>query len=121
MNRQFRYPVGMEIERIDTRIEAIKRELAGLGPIHPGSVSKQYNICGTPGCRCKDPKHPKKHGPYYQLSYTCRGRHSTRFVRPDQLAAMTEKVNNHRRLRELIAEWIALSVERERLERAAVR
>ena len=121
LNRQFSYPVGMEIEQIDKRIEAIKRELAGLGPIHPGSVSKQYNICGTPGCRCKDPKHPKKHGPYYQLSYTWRGRHSTRFVRPDQLAAMTEKVKGHRRLRELLAEWIALSVERERLERAAVR
>jgi hypothetical protein len=120
-NRQFSYPVGMEIDTIDTRIEAIKRELAGLGPLHPGSVSKQYNICGTPGCRCKDAKRPKKHGPYYQLSYTWQGRHSTRFVRPDQLAAMTEKVDNHRRLRELMAEWIALSVERERLERAAVR
>ncbi|MFH1314187.1 MAG: DUF6788 family protein [Candidatus Eisenbacteria bacterium] len=111
----------MDIDEIQKRIEAIKRELAGLGPLHPGSVSKQYNICGTPGCRCKDPKRPKKHGPYYQLSYTWAGRHTTRFVRPDQLAAMTQKVENHRRLRDLVSEWIALSVELERLERAEAR
>ena len=111
----------MDIDEIQKRIEAIKRELAGLGPLHPGSVSKQYNICGTPGCRCKDPKRPKKHGPCYQLSYTWAGRHTTRFVRPDQLAAMTQKVENHRRLRDLVSEWIALSVELERLERAEAR
>jgi hypothetical protein len=111
----------MDIDQIKERIEAIKRELADLGPLHPGSVSKQYNICGTPGCRCKDAKHPKKHGPYYQLSYTWRGRHTTRFVRPDQLGGMEEKVENHRRLRDLVNEWIALSVELERLERGGAR
>ena len=119
--RQFSYPVGMDIDQIKERIEAIKRELLGLGPLHPGSVSKQYNICGTPGCRCKDPKNPKKHGPYYQLSYTWRGRHTSRFVRPDQLAGVEAKVENHRRLRDLVNEWISLSVELERLERGSAR
>jgi hypothetical protein len=111
----------MTIKQIIKRIEAIKEELAGLGPLHPGKVSEQYNICGTPGCRCKDPENPQKHGPYYQLGYTSGGRHSTRFVRPDQLAGIQEKVANHRRLRELVAEWIALSVEQERLERGAAK
>ena len=107
----------MNVQQIERRIEAIKQELLGLGPLHPGSVSEQYNICGTAGCRCKDPKKPQKHGPYYQLSYMRQGRHSTRFVRPDQLAAMQAKLRNHRRLRELVQEWIAMSVEQERLER----
>lgn len=111
----------MKIEQIKRRIEIIKRTLGGLGPMHPGSVSEQYNICGTPGCRCKDKKKPKKHGPYYQLSYTRGGRHSTRFVRPDQLAAIKKKVENHRRFRELVNEWVALSVEQERLERGAAK
>ena len=107
----------MDIKKIEKRIEAIKRGLCKLGPMHPGSVSKQFNICGTPGCRCKDKKKPKKHGPYYQLSYTWRGRHSTRFVRSDQVKAMQDKVKNHRRFRDLMEEWIALSVEQEQLER----
>jgi hypothetical protein len=111
----------MSLMQIQKRIAAIKAELLGLGPMHPGSISEQYNICGTPGCRCKDPKNPQKHGPYYQLSYTWRGRHHSRFVRSDQLAGIEEKVNNHRRFRELTNEWVALSVEQEGLERGAAR
>lgn len=107
----------MTIEQIERRIKEIKRELAALGPMHPGSVSEQYNICGTPGCKCKDRKKPKKHGPYYQLSYTWRGRSSTKFVRPDQLRGMREKLGNYKRFRDLVKEWVDLEVERERVER----
>ena len=103
------------------RIAEIKRELCELGPLHPGSVSEQYNICGTPGCRCKDPKNPQKHGPYYQLSYGWRGKSSTLFVRPDQVAAAREKVANYKRMQELVKEWVDLSMELERQERAAER
>ena len=107
------------MEQIAQRIVEIKAELGALGPMHPGSISEQYNICGTPGCKCKDAKSPKKHGPYYQLSYTWRGRSSTKFVRPDQLAGMREKVERYKRFRELMNEWVDLEVARERLEREA--
>ena len=60
----------MTANQIQRRIEKIKAELEGLGGMHPGSISEQYNVCGTPGCRCKDKKNPQKHGPYYQLSFT---------------------------------------------------
>lgn len=111
----------MNLTQIQRRITEIKRQLLALGPLHPGSVSQQYNICGTPGCRCKDPRRPRKHGPYFQLSYTRRGRSSTRFVRPDQVAAIRQKVANHRRFRQLIQQWIDLAVESERLERVQTR
>jgi hypothetical protein len=71
-------------------------------------------VCGTPGCRCKDPKHPQKHGPYYQLSYTWRGKSTTRFIRPERLAEMRQKVETYKRLRELMKEWVDLSVAWER-------
>ena len=76
----------MTLHQLEQRIEQIKRSLTELGPMHPGSLSEQYNVCGTPGCHCKDPKHPRKHGPYYQLSYTWRGKSSSRFVRPQRVA-----------------------------------
>jgi len=82
-------------------------------------LSEQYNVCGTPGCHCKDPKNPRRHGPYYQLSYTWRGKSSSRFVRPEQVAKMRRKVENYKRFRELVNEWVDLAVERERAERAA--
>jgi len=108
----------MTMEKTQRRIDEIKAELAEMGPMHPGSISEQYNICGTPGCRCKDPKRPRKHGPYYQLSYTWRGRSSTKFIRPDQLEGMRGKVAHYKRFRHLIQEWVDLELQRERLERS---
>jgi len=40
-------------QSLEQKIEAIKRELITLGPLQPGSLSKQFNVCGKPGCRCK--------------------------------------------------------------------
>jgi hypothetical protein len=89
--------------------------------MHPGSLGEQYNVCGTPGCQCKDPKKPRKHGPYYQLSYTWRGKSSTRFVRPERLAEMRRKVENYKHFRELVNAWVDLAVELEKAERAAAK
>ena len=58
----------------------------------PGSISEQWNICGTQGCKCKDPNHPVKHGPYYQLSYTYRGKSRTEFVRKEFLAQVRKEI-----------------------------
>jgi hypothetical protein len=104
--------------QIRRRIEQIKRQLSALGPMHPGSLGEQFNVCGTPGCRCKDPHHPQKHGPYYQLSFTWRGKSSSRFVRPERLQAVREQVANYKRFRELTQEWVDLAVELERAEQA---
>ena len=103
----------MKITPIDRQIEHLKRQLAELGPMHPGSLSEQYNVCGKLGCRCKDPKNPQKHGPYYQLSFTWRGKSRTRFVRAERLAGMRQKIANYKRFRELTDEWVDLGVERE--------
>jgi hypothetical protein len=102
---------------IERKIERLKQQLAGLGPMHPGSLSEQYNVCGKVGCRCKDAKNPQKHGPYHQLSFTWRGKGRTRFVRSDRLAEVREKVANYKRFRELTDEWVDLMVELEQQER----
>jgi hypothetical protein len=107
----------MSIAQIERKIEHLKRQLAELGPMHPGSLSEQYNVCGKSGCRCKDPKNPQKHGPYYQLSFTWRGKSRTRFVRAERLAGVREKVANYKRFRELTDEWVDLVVELEQQER----
>ena len=108
--------IGMTTLQIQRRIAQLQQQLLALGRLHPGSISEQYNICGTPGCHCKAPKNPRKHGPYYQLSYTWRGKSSSRFLRAQQVETMREKVANYKRLRELVQEWVELAVA---LERAA--
>jgi hypothetical protein len=108
----------MNYSEIEQRIEAIKRRLTKLGPMHPGSLSEQYNVCGKPHCRCKDPRKPRRHGPYYQLSFTWRGKSTSRFVRPERVTEIRRKVENYKRFRELVNEWVDLAVGLERAERA---
>ena len=91
-------------------VKRVKRQLAKLGDLRPGSLSKQYNVCGKPDCRCKDTP-PKKHGPYYQLSFTWKGRSKTQFVRRGDVTAVRKQLRNYRRLRELVDKWIALELE----------
>src|SRR5437867_656834 len=106
------------VTQVQRRIARVQRQLLELGPLHPGSISEQYNVCGQAGCRCKDSQKPQKHGPYYQLSFTWQGKSSTRFLRPEQVESMRQKVANYKRLRELMNEWVSLGVELERVERA---
>ena len=106
-------PSATELER---RIEGIKRQIAALGPLRPGTLSQQYNVCGNPTCRCKaDP--PQKHGPYYQLSYTWRRHSRTHFVREKDLPQIQRQVVNYERLRALVGEWIDSALEIARLAR----
>lgn len=102
---------------IRRRIEDVQRELSSLGPMRPGSLSEQYNVCGTPGCRCKDPKQPKKHGPYYHLNYTWDGKARTRFVRAAEVDKVWAEIGTYKRFRALTNEWVDLELERVRLER----
>jgi hypothetical protein len=103
--------------QIEARIERIKREIAKLDRIHPGSLSQQYNVCGNAQCRCKaDP--PQKHGPYHQVSFTWRGKSSSRFVRKEDLERVKRELKNYQRLRELMDEWIELSFELAKLAKA---
>jgi hypothetical protein len=108
------------IMSLQRRIETLKRDLVALGPVRPGTLSQQYSVCGTPGCRCQaDP--PKKHGPYYQLSYTWRGKSRTRFVREPELAQVRQELANYERLHALLAEWIDTALEIDRLQRQSAR
>lgn len=109
----------MNLSEIERRIEAIQHRLTHLGPMHPGSLGEQYNVCGKAACRCKDPKKPQKHGPYYQLSYTWRGKSTTRFVRPGRVAILKAKLARYQRFRELTAEWVDVAIALEALERQA--
>jgi hypothetical protein len=108
---------AMKAASLQRQIEHLKRQLLALGPLHPGSLSEQYNVCGKAGCRCKDPQHPHKHGPYYQLSFTWRGRSYTRFVRAERLVEMRQKIATYKRFRQLTDAWVDLALQQEQQER----
>ena len=54
---------------------------------------------------------PKKHGPYYQLSSTRKGKSRSKFVRKEDLAAVRTQLTNYAKLRKLTEQWIDLAEE----------
>ena len=85
----------------EKRIVQIKEKWFNLGPVWPGSLSQQWNVCGSAGCQCKAAKHPIKHGPYYQLSYTLKGKSSTAFVKKIVRKEVEARIKRHKKFREL--------------------
>ena len=85
------------------RAAGIAAELAGLGLALPGTLIQRHVRCGRANCRCHaDP--PVLHGPYWQWTRKVAGKTVTRLVPDDQLDDYRRWLNNHRRLRALVAE-----------------
>lgn len=63
---------------------------------------------------------PKRHGPFFQLSYTHQGKSTTRFVRPGYVARIRKELAAYKRFRDLTQRWISLelALSQARLEQA---
>jgi len=103
--------------RILRQIEKLKGDLAALGEMRPGTLSTQFNVCGTPGRQCKA-NPAKKHGPYYQVSFTRRGKSSTKFVRKQDLAAVRRELKNYETTKRLVDRWVDLAIQLAHLRHA---
>ncbi len=83
------------------KIKQIKDKLFCLGHMLPGSISEQWNVCGTPGCKCKEKNNPIKHGPYYQLSFSVKGKSSSMFVKKQDLRETRRRVQRYQEFKQL--------------------
>jgi len=92
-----------EAERIDRRIEQIKKALARLGDMRPGSLSTQTRSWG---------------GQYAQLSYTHLGKGRTEYVPPARVKEVKRQIDNYRKFKELTQEWVTLAIESCKLKQA---
>ena len=91
------------------RAERIAAELASLGLALPGTLIERHVRCGKPGCRCHA-EPPVLHGPYWQWTRKIGGKTVTRLVPDEQLDDYRQWLDNHRRLRALVAELEALTL-----------
>jgi hypothetical protein len=104
-----------KLQPIDKKIARVKQALSALGPMHPGSLSRQYHVCGKPGCKCHASPRPAPHGPYCKLNYVYHGKFACRFVRETSVAEVTALVATFKRFKQLMDQWVALSIERAQL------
>lgn len=106
----------MQAKRIEAQIETLKTELLKIGEMRPGSLSTQYSACQKPGCKCVDPVKPQKHGPFYQLSYSHRGKSTTQFVRPQFVPVVRRQLATYKKFKRLTEQWVALALELSKLK-----
>jgi hypothetical protein len=92
------------LAQIEKRIAQIKAALLALGPLRPGSLTRQY----------KDPQ--ARSGPYYQLSYTRDMKSRTDYIPRDRVREVRRLIRNYKRFKSLTTEWVDLSIEQNRLQ-----
>jgi hypothetical protein len=101
--------MSRQLDRTEEQIERVKHELLALGPMRPGSITRQYRL----------PKE-KRRG-FYQISYTHHRRSHSEYVRPENLQALRQETRTFRRFRKLIDRWVALALRASKLRIAAPR
>lgn len=99
------------LKKMETEISLIQKQLAEIGPMHPGSISMQYQQCGNPTCKCMRKDEPQRHGPYAKLSFTRRGRRICKFVRADCVDQVQHRLAVYKQFKKLTDRWVALSIE----------
>lgn len=85
--------ISKKLKQIEDRITRIKHELDKLGPMRPGSISRQF----------RNPQERKT--PFYQISYTHQMKSRTEYLRRENLVAVRLEVANFKRFRKLIDQW----------------
>ena len=91
------------IQQIERRIARIKEELPTLGPLRPGSLTRQY----------RDPDNSA--GAYWQISYTRQMKSRTEYVRRESVAELRKQIATHKRFKRLIDQWVDLGIEHSQL------
>ena len=84
------------------RRATLLRQLPALDSILRGSIIERYKRCGKPNCHCVD---GPGHGPKYYLSVTpSKGRPQMDYVPLDYHEEVTQFLENHRAVREILEE-----------------
>ncbi len=91
------------LQQIERRIERIKAALQEIGPMRPGSLTRQY----------RDPE--TRTGAYWQISYTRRMKSRTEYVRKEWVTEIRKQIATHKRFRRLIDRWGDLRIEHSQL------
>ena len=104
----------------EQRYRELAAQLATIGLIHSGSLTRRYTHCATPGCKCHaDP--PQPHGPYNQWTAKTNGKTVTRRLTETEAQLYQEWIANDRQLRRLIQQMrqIAAKAAELKLKQAA--
>ncbi len=90
--------------KLPRRIKSIRRQIAVMGLLAQGTVSKRTKVCGRPNCRCaKDPE--ARHGPYYEWTRRENGSYVHSIISAEQAEKLVIAIDNHKQVLALLKRW----------------
>jgi len=82
------------MQKLKDEFEGIKKEIAFIGLVKKGSITRTYQACRNPNCRCN--KNPRfRHGPYYLLTAKEKAKTRTFSVPEDMLGEVRSYMANY--------------------------
>ncbi len=92
----------------ERRYRGLAAQLAEIGLISSGSVTRRYTRCTTSGCKCRaDP--PQPHGPYWQWTRKVAGKTVTRRLDEHEADLYRHWIANGRQLTRIVAQMEKIS------------
>ena len=92
------------------RRDQLKRQLAEIGDMRPGSLTGRYRKCGKPTCHCAQPG-AQGHGPSWSLTRHVGGKTVTKIIPAGALERTREQLEEYQRFRTLSRELVEVSVQ----------
>jgi hypothetical protein len=98
-----RTTVENRLAEYEKRHRELAAQIAEIGIVAAGSVTRRFTRCTSVGCRCNaDP--PTPHGPYWQWSAKVNGKTVTKRLTANEAQLYQEWIGNDRRIRALLAQ-----------------
>jgi hypothetical protein len=96
-----RTTVEDRLAEYDRRHRELAAQIAEIGIVAAGSVTRRFTRCTSVGCRCNaDP--PTPHGPYWQWTAKVNGKTVTKRLSAAEAKLYQEWIGNDRRIRALL-------------------
>jgi hypothetical protein len=96
------------LERLEKQYRALTSELAAMGYVLQGSITKRWMSCGKAACRCTDDPEAR-HGPYYAWTYKRGGKTVCTYLSAEHAAVGAQWIANSRRLERIVRRMRAIS------------
>jgi hypothetical protein len=96
------------VHKLEQRRAELKIRLGEAGDLRPGSLVERYRRCGKAGCHCAG-EGSEGHGPSWSLTREVGGKTITRVIPSDAVARTRAQIEEHRRFRAVVREFVETS------------
>lgn len=97
-----------DAETLKKRRDELRRQLASIGDLRPGSLVGRYRKCGKPNCHCAA-EEGGGHGPSWSLTRKVDGKTVTKIIPQEAVSITQEQIAEYRRFRRLAGEFVEVS------------